>query len=73
MVERVLLSSAFIGRLLTSACETVLAICVRAVSSTGASPVTFTLVSIAPSLSEIGRSNAEPTVSTSDLVMSAKP
>ena len=63
----------FIGRFLTSACETVPAIWLRAASSTVASPVTVTLVSTAPTVSDTGSSNAAPTVSVSVRVASANP
>ena len=63
----------FIGRLRTSACDTVPAIWLRAASSTVASALTVTLVSSVPTLSAIGSSNAEPTVSVSTRVASANP
>ncbi len=50
----------FNGRFLTSGSETVLAIWLRAASSTVTSAVTVTLASRAPTASVTGNSNAEP-------------
>ena len=63
----------FIGRFCTSACDTVPAIWLRAVSSTVASPLTVTSAFTAPTESVNGNSNAEPTVSVSPRVASLKP
>ena len=63
----------FIGRLSTSVCATVPAICVRAVSSAAVSAATVTLALNSPTASTIGNSNAEPTLSVSVRVASANP
>ncbi len=62
----------FNGRFLISACETVPAICVRAVSSTGLA-LTSTLVSMPATASVNGRSNADPTASVTCPVASVNP
>src|SRR5262245_59595453 len=63
----------FSGRLLTSACETVAAIWLRAASRIVASADTVTLASIEATVSEIGSSKAEPTVNGNVRVMSVNP
>jgi hypothetical protein len=61
------------GTVCTSACSTVPAICVRAVSSAAVSAVTVTLASMPLRVSTIGSSNADPTPSVSVRLASAKP
>ena len=63
----------FIGRSCTSTCATVPAIWLRAASSTVVSPVTVTLVSSPATESATGSSNAEPIVTVTFRVASAKP
>ncbi len=63
----------FIGMLSISACGTVPAIWLRAVSSTDASALTVTRVSSVARLRLNGRSNAEPSVRRRWRALSAKP
>src|SRR5205809_792661 len=57
----------------TSVCDTVPATWVRAASSTAASPLTVTLVSVDSTLSATGSSKAAPMDSVNDRLTSAKP
>ena len=61
------------GTLWTSACGTVPAIWLRAASRTVVSPVTVTLVSTAPTVSDTGSSKAAPTVRERRCVASRNP
>ena len=63
----------FIGRFWTSACGTVPAIWLRAVSSTWLSATTVTAVSMPATSRVIGISNAEPALKTSVRALSLNP
>ena len=63
----------FSGRFCTSACDTVPAICVRAVSTTAACAPTVTVLCSPATVSSIASSNAEPTVSITGRIAWANP
>src|SRR5947199_336030 len=73
LVCRLLLEKKNNGRSPISVRETVPAICVRAASSTGASPETVMLVSVAPTFSANGISNAASIVTVKQRVRVVNP